>query len=127
MLQSRTNSEHYNFVTAHAFSVTTTLDRTGNYRNPGVSSLTEFLDRNDYDATGIIKSPASITRLDDTRVFPPLAWLYDWRSRLQQQIDTHFAPETAGVLDADIARQSLQPLALLRPNAFAKAAHSTSS
>jgi competence protein ComEC len=80
--------------------VTTALDRTGNYRNPGVSSLAEFLDRNGYDATGLIKSAAAITRLDDTRVFPPLAWLYDWRARLQQQIDTHFAPETAGVLDA---------------------------
>jgi len=80
--------------------VTTTLDRTGNYRNPGVSSLTEFLDRNDYDATGLIKTPAAITRLDDTRVFPPLASLYDWRTRLQQQIDIRFAPETAGVLDA---------------------------
>src|SRR3954465_3203121 len=43
-------------------SVTTTLDRTGNFRNPGVASLTEFLDRNNYDATGLIKSPASITR-----------------------------------------------------------------
>ena len=83
-------------------SVTTTLDRTGNYRNPGVSSLAEFLDRNNYDATGIIKSPTSITRLDDTRVFPPLAWLYDWRARLQQQIDARFAPETAGVLDASL-------------------------
>ena len=82
--------------------VTTTLDRTGNYRNPGVSSLTEFLDRNNYDATGMIKSPASITRLGDTRVFPPLAWLYDWRLRLQQQIDTHFNEETAGVLDASL-------------------------
>lgn len=92
-------------------SITTTLDRTGNYRNPGVSSLTEFLDRNNYDATAIIKSPASITRLDDTRVFPPFAWLYDWRSRLQQQIDTRFAPETAGVLDAALLgdRYNLSP------------------
>jgi competence protein ComEC len=80
--------------------ITTTLDRTGNYRNPGVSSLAEFLDRNNYDATGVIKAPAAITRLDDTRVFPPLAWLYDWRSRLQQQIHTRFGQETAGVLDA---------------------------
>jgi competence protein ComEC len=96
--------------------VTTTLDRTGNYRNPGVSSLTEFLDRNGYDATGIIKSPAAITRLDDTRVFPPLAWLYDWRSRLQQQIDTHFPPETAGVLDATLLgnRYNLSPAVLER-------------
>src|SRR6185369_4851054 len=96
--------------------VTTTLDRTGNYRNPGVSSLTEFLDRNGYDATGIIKSPAAITRLDDTRVFPPLAWLYDWRSRVQQQIDTHFPPETAGVLDATLLgnRYNLSPAVLER-------------
>jgi len=80
--------------------VNTALDRTGNYRNPGVSSLSEYLERRDYDATGLIKSPASITRLDDTRVFPPLASLYDWRERVQHQIDSRFTPETAGVLDA---------------------------
>lgn len=81
-------------------SVGTTLDRTGNYRNPGVSTLAEYLDRRDYDATGIVKSPAAIVRLDDTPVFPPLAWLYDWRERLQREIDSRFAPATAGVLDA---------------------------
>ena len=82
--------------------VTTTLDRTGNYRNPGVSTLSEYLDRRDYEATGIINSAASITRLEDTRVFPPLAWLYDWRQRLQHEIDSRFTPETAGVLDASL-------------------------
>ena len=81
-------------------SVGTTLDRTGNYRNPGVSSLAEYLDRRDFVATGIVKSPASIVRLDDAPVFRPLAWLYDWRERLQREIDARFAPETAGVLDA---------------------------
>lgn len=92
-------------------SVTTTLDRAGNYRNPGVSSLAEFLDRNGYDAIGIIKRPLAITRLDDTPVFPPLAWLYDWRSKLQQQIDARFAPATAGVLDAALLgnRYNLSP------------------
>ena len=80
--------------------VGTTLDRTGNYRNPGVSSLAEYLDRRDFVATGIVKSPASIVRLDDAPVFRPLAWLYDWRERLQREIDSRFAPETAGVLDA---------------------------
>ncbi len=54
----------------------------------------------DFDATGIIRSPSSIVRLDDTGVFPPLALLYDWRERLQRAIDSRFAPETAGVLDA---------------------------
>jgi competence protein ComEC len=80
--------------------VTTTLERTGNYRNPGVSTLSEYLDRRDYDATGLIKSPASITRLNDTNVFRPLALLYQWRERLQREIDSRFASETAGVLDA---------------------------
>src|SRR5215217_2142435 len=80
--------------------VNTTLDRTGKYRNPGVSTLSEYLDRRDYDATGIVKTSASIVRLDDTSVFRPLAWLYDWRERLQREIDSRFTPETAGVLDA---------------------------
>jgi competence protein ComEC len=80
--------------------VITTLDRTGNYRNHGVSPLSEYLDRRDFDATGIVRTPASILRLDDTRVFRPLAWLYDWRERLQRTIDARFSPETAGVLDA---------------------------
>lgn len=80
--------------------VRTTLDRTGNYRNPGVSSLAEYLDRNNYDASGIVKSAASITRLEDTRVFSPLGQLYQWRESLQREIDARFAPETAGVLDA---------------------------
>lgn len=81
-------------------TVRTTLDRTGNYRNPGVSPLSEYLDRRGYDATGIVRGPGSIARLDDTRVFPPLAKLYDWRERFQREIDARFAPETAGVLDA---------------------------
>jgi len=82
--------------------LTTTLDRTGNYRNPGVSSLSEFLDRRDYDATAIVKNPAAIVRLEDTRVFTPLALLYRWRERLERTIDTGFAPETVGVLDASL-------------------------
>jgi competence protein ComEC len=80
--------------------VTTTLDRIGNYRNPGVSMLSEYLDRRDYDANGLVKSAASIVRLEDTNVFKPLAALYEWRHRLQREIDARFDPETAGVLDA---------------------------
>jgi len=116
LLVTLRDANEFNSLQLHYGSrirVTTTLDRTGNYRNPGVSSLTEFLDRNGYDATGIIKSAAAITRLDDKRVFPPLAWLYDWRLRLQQQIDTRFQPETAGVLDATLLgnRYNLSPTA----------------
>jgi competence protein ComEC len=93
--------------------LTTALERTGDYRNRGISTLTEFLDRNGYDATGIVRSPASITRLDDATVSQPLASLYQWRARLQQQIDARFAPETAGVLDAALLgnRYNLSPAA----------------
>src|SRR6266850_6350658 len=82
--------------------VMTTLDRSDKYRNPGVSTLTEYLDRKGYDATGFVKSLLLIERLQDQRVFLPLAWLYDWRRRLQRQIDQHFSSETAGVLDAAV-------------------------
>jgi competence protein ComEC len=101
--RSATTAESYRALQLRygtRINVRTTLDRTGNYRNPGVSTLSEYLDRGDYDATGIVRGPGSIARLDDTAVFPPLTRLYQWRERLQREIDARFAPETAGVLDA---------------------------
>jgi competence protein ComEC len=80
--------------------VMTVLERSDSFRNPGVSSFTEYLDRRGYDATGFIKSPLLIERLENTRVFLPLAWLYEWRRQLQATIDLRFSKETAGVLDA---------------------------
>ena len=80
--------------------VMTRLERTDNYRNPGVSPFTEYLDRKGYDASASIKSPHLIERLDDDTVFLPLAWAYDWRTQLQKQIDARLSRETAGVLDA---------------------------
>lgn len=82
--------------------VMTGLRRADNFRNPGGSSFTEYLDRNGLDASGIVKSPLLIARLDDEPVFLPLAWLYDWRQQLQQQINVRFAAETAGVLNASL-------------------------
>lgn len=78
--------------------VTARLRRTDNYRNPGVSPLAEYLERKGYVATGVVKG--AIEKLGDNKVFPPLAWLYDWRQRLQREIDSRFSPDTAGVLDA---------------------------
>jgi competence protein ComEC len=80
--------------------VVTTLDRDENFRNPGALPLTEYLERKGYDAAGVVKSPLLIERLDDARVFLPLAWLYEWRQRLEQEFAATFSPETAGVLDA---------------------------
>ncbi len=80
--------------------VVTTLDRDENFRNPGVLPLTEYLDRRGYDATGVVKSPLLIERLDEDRVFLPLAWLYEWRQHLEEEFATTFSAETAGVLEA---------------------------
>ena len=80
--------------------VMTKLERTDNYRNPGVSPFTEYLDRKGYDASAAIKSAHLIERLDDDTVFLPLAWAYSWRTQLQKQIDARLSRETAGVLDA---------------------------
>jgi competence protein ComEC len=78
----------------------TRLSRAESFRNSGVSSLTEYLERRGYDATGIIKSPLLVERLDDERVFLPLAWLYEWRQFLLRQISAKFSNETSGVLQA---------------------------
>jgi competence protein ComEC len=80
--------------------VMTMLERTDSFRNPGVSSFTEYLDRKGYDASGLVKSPLLIERLENERVFLPLAWLYEWRRKVQVEIDSRFSSETAGVLDA---------------------------
>src|SRR5438270_10868408 len=79
--------------------VMTALDREDNFRNPGVLPFTEYLERKGYDATAVIKSPLLIERLDDTRVFLPLAGLYEWRGWLESEFTTKFSPATAGVLD----------------------------
>ena len=80
--------------------VRTSLNRTDKYRNPGVSTLAEYLERRDLDANGTIKNPNDIVHLGDRPVFRPLAWLYRWRQRLQTEIDDRFSADTAGVLDA---------------------------
>jgi competence protein ComEC len=82
--------------------VLTSLDREDDFRNPGVMPFTEYLERKGYDATGVVKSPLLIERLDDERVFLPLAWLYEWREGLQEKFHQLFSPETAGVLDASL-------------------------
>jgi competence protein ComEC len=80
--------------------VLTILDRDDDYRNPGVMPFTEYLERKGFDATGVIKSPLLVERLEDAQVFLPLAWLYQWRALMEKQFDQHFSIETAGVLDA---------------------------
>jgi len=82
--------------------VMTIFDEGEDYRNPGVTPFNEYLQREGYDASGVIKSPLLVERLEDERVFLPLAWLYEWREGLQRQFHILFSPETAGVLDASL-------------------------
>lgn len=82
--------------------VMTALNRADNFRNPGVSRFTEYLERRGYDATGYVKSPLLIERMDDEMVFLLLAWLYQWRQQLEAQIVSRFSPDTAGVLLASL-------------------------
>ena len=80
--------------------VVTKLSPTDNYLNPGVLPLAEYLDRKGYDASGVIKNAAAITRLEDGPTLTPLSLLYWWREQLQHEIHSKFETETAGVLDA---------------------------
>jgi ComEC/Rec2-related protein len=98
--QSRAQYEALELRHGARIRVMTVMNRDEDYRNPGVLPFTEYLDRKDFDATGVIKSPLLVERLDDATVFLPLAWLYEWRERLEKQFDQRFSPETAGVLDA---------------------------
>ena len=76
------------------------LERAEEFRNPGGSSLKEFLERRGLDARGAIKSPLLVERLDDERVALPLVWLEAWRENLRARMSQLFSAETAGVLQA---------------------------
>ncbi|MEJ7616974.1 MAG: DUF4131 domain-containing protein [Pyrinomonadaceae bacterium] len=78
------------------------LERSNRFRNPGVGTLTEFLERKNYDAVGSVKSPLLIERLGDEPIFPPLLWLDLWRESLLRQMQQSFSPATTGVLAASL-------------------------
>ena len=78
------------------------LERAEEFRNPGGGSLTEYLERRELDATGVIKSPLLVERLDDERVLLPLVWLDAWREALRARLARTFTPEAAGVLQASL-------------------------
>ena len=102
-IQDREIKEEYHLLDLRygaRIRVMTVLKRSDYYRNPGVSSFTEYLEREGFDATGFVKSSLLIERLDDERVFLPLVWLYDCRQRLEDRINSHFSLQTAGVLIA---------------------------
>jgi competence protein ComEC len=76
------------------------LSRAEEFRNPGVGTVEDYLDRRGFDALGTVKSPLLIERLDNERVFLPLMWLYERRDELLARLNRLFSKETAGVLKA---------------------------
>jgi competence protein ComEC len=102
-VSQKSNEREFDALDLHygaTLRVMTRLERADSFRNPGVSSFAEYLDRQGYDATALVKSPLLIERLENERIFLPLAWVYDWRRKVQTAIDSHFSKEAAGVLDA---------------------------
>jgi competence protein ComEC len=81
---------------------TATLNNAKRFRNPGVSSVADFMDAKGLDAVGVIKDPGAIARLGDAPAFKPLAWLYRWREFIQRRLDESFSADTAGVLAASL-------------------------
>jgi competence protein ComEC len=82
--------------------VMSALTRAERFRDPGVNTSDEFLERRDLDALGTIKSPLLVERLDDERVLLPLAWLDEWRAKLVRLSDATFSSDTAGVFKAAV-------------------------
>lgn len=78
------------------------VQREEKYQNPGVASFKEIIDRKELDATGFIKSPLLIEKLEDNPSFLPLAWLYDQRQTLILEFKQLFSQQTSGVLIASL-------------------------
>lgn len=78
------------------------LTREGDFRNPGVETLGDFLELRDADARGTLKSALLVERLDDEPVFLPLALLDEWRARLVRLSDATFSSDASGVFKAAV-------------------------
>lgn len=80
-------------------AVGTKLDRTEQYRNPGVSTLAEYLYTKGLDAIVEIRGPESI-QMGHSNHWSLSATLYRWRAFVQRQFNSYFSSETAAVLAA---------------------------
>ncbi|MDQ4123689.1 MAG: ComEC/Rec2 family competence protein [Acidobacteriota bacterium] len=83
-------------------SVIAALSREERFRNPGTTGFEQILQQKKLDAIAKLKSPQQIKRLGNATVFPPFAWLYNWRQSLIENFHSRFSRETAGVLIASL-------------------------
>jgi competence protein ComEC len=80
-------------------AVRTKLNRSEQYRNPGVSTIAEYLESKGLDAIAQLSGPGAI-QIDSSNQRKLWTTLYRWRALLQQQFDLCFSTETAAVLSA---------------------------
>jgi competence protein ComEC len=78
------------------------IRREEKFQNPGVASFKEIIDQRELDATGFIKSPLLIEKIEDTPTFLPTAWLYEQRQSLILEFKNLFSQQTSGVLIASL-------------------------
>ncbi len=82
--------------------VASALRRENSFLNAGAISQTEILDQKEIDAVGAIKSSLLVEKIGETKIFPPLAWIYDFRQKLTIDFRDNFNISTAGVLIASL-------------------------
>ncbi len=78
------------------------LEREDEYLNPGVLPKREMLDRLGIDATCSLKSSLLVEHTADESVFLPLAWVYDQRSALIDDLRNGLSKPAAGVMIASL-------------------------
>ncbi|HQU83846.1 MAG TPA: ComEC/Rec2 family competence protein, partial [Pyrinomonadaceae bacterium] len=78
------------------------LQREESFLNPGVFSRIELLNQQGIDATGAIKSPLLVEKLEDEEVFIPFAWIYEQRQNLIGAFKDNFNSKTAGIMIASL-------------------------
>ena len=76
------------------------LERARSFKNPGSPDFNEFLERQGFDAKGVIKSPLLIETLGRENGNRVLAALYHFRLWMMRAIDQHFTQPVAGTLKA---------------------------
>lgn len=94
--------EQLNLVHGARILVACRLLREDKFRNPGVVSRKEVLDRLYIDATAIIKSPFLIEKISEPRTSSPLAWIFQIRNSLIKDFREKFSLSTAGILTASL-------------------------
>ena len=78
------------------------LEREDEFLNPGVLPKREMLDRLGIDATCSLKSNLLVEHIADESVFLPLAWVYDQRAVLIDNLRNGLSKPAAGVMIASL-------------------------